>query len=122
MTPLDGKTFPVVRNDGFDAEVNAETVFEYRQHGRVVEAAYRGGRVRAGRLVGVLEGDVLRQACVQVNDASELRSGRSTVAVREGGRVRLVDEWRWDSGGCGTCVLEEWTPEADGRRPSSLPR
>lgn len=109
MTSLDGKTFRVVRNDGPDAEVNAETVFEYRQHGNVVEGAYRGGRVRAGRLVGVLEGDVLRQAYVQVNDAGELRSGKSTIAVRrDGDRVRLVDEWRWDAGGSGTCVLEEY--------------
>jgi hypothetical protein len=108
MTTLHEKTFRVVRNDGPDAEVNAETVFEYRQRGDLVEAAYSGGKVRAGRLVGVLEGDVLRQAYVQVNQAGEIRSGRSTIAVRRsGGRIQLVDEWRWDAGGSGTCILEE---------------
>ena len=108
MIDLHEKTFRVVRNDGPGAEVNGETVFLYRQQGDVVEAEYRGGKVRAGRLVGVLEGDVLRQAYVQVNDRGELRSGRSTIAVQViDGRIRLVDEWRWDHGGSGSCILEE---------------
>lgn len=115
MLSLHEKVFHVVRNDGPDAEVSAATVFRYRQYGDVVEAEYGGGRVRVGRLVGVLDGEVLRQAYVQVNDLGELRSGRSTIVVRRmGDRVQLIDEWEWDAGGKGTCVLEEASPSPGG--------
>jgi hypothetical protein len=111
---LDDKTFRVVRNDGPGAEVNAETVFRYRQTGDLVEADYRGGRVALGRLVGVLVEDRLEQAYVQVNTVGEIRSGRSTIRVAvEAGRIRLIDEWEWDAGGRGSCVLEESTAGID---------
>jgi hypothetical protein len=107
-TLLDKRTFRVVRNDGPGAEVNAETVFSYRQTGNLVEANYRGGLVALGRLVGVLTGARLQQAYVQVNTAGEIRSGRSTIQVaNKEGRVRLIDEWEWDAGGKGLCILEE---------------
>jgi ribosomal protein S18 acetylase RimI-like enzyme len=108
MATLHGLTFRVAGNDGPGAEVNSETVFHYRQHGDLVEADFRGGQVALGRLVGRLQGAVLRQAFVQVNSAGELKSGRSNVGVHlRGGLVHLVDEWQWDGGGKGTCVLEE---------------
>jgi len=106
--PLGDKTFRVVRNDGPGAEVGVETLFRYRQVGALVEADYRGGLVALGRLVGVLKGDRLEQAYVQVNTVGEIRSGRSTIRVTsEDGRVRLIDEWEWNAGGKGLCVLEE---------------
>jgi len=108
---LDKKTFRVIRNDGPGAEVNSETVFRYRQVGDLVEGDYRGGLVRLGRLVGLLTGDRLEQAYVQVNAVGELRSGRSAIRVTtDGDRIRLIDEWEWDAGGKGLCVLEEVPP------------
>ena len=107
---FDGKTFRVVRNDGPGAEVNEATVFYYRQMGNIVLADYTGGGVRAGKLVGVLEGDTIRHGYVQVNHAGEIHSGHSTVEVQRTavGKLRLVDSWEWESkAGRGLCILEE---------------
>ena len=107
---LDGKTFRVVRNDGPGVEVNEATIFHYRQTGDIVHADYSGGGVRAGKLVGVLEGVTIRHGYVQVNHAGEIHSGRSTVEVQRtaAGKLRLVDSWEWESkAGRGLCILEE---------------
>lgn len=108
--PFDGVTFVVVRNDGPGAAVDRSTVFQYRQQGELIEAEYAGGGVRLGRLVGVLNGETITHAYVQVNLANEVQSGRSTVEVRRlaDGRLQLIDSWQWqDRDGTGQCVMEE---------------
>lgn len=107
---LDGKTFRVVRNDGPGAAVTTETVFRFRQEGEIVHAEYEGGGVRLGRLVGLLDGNAIRHAYVQVNTAGELQSGHGTDTLRraEEGRIEIVDSWQWESrDGQGECVMRE---------------
>jgi hypothetical protein len=60
--------------------------------------------------VGVVEGDTIQHAYVQVSLAGELQSGHGTVQIRRSaeGRVQLVDEWEWQSKeGRGICIMEE---------------
>lgn len=108
------KTFRVVRNDGTGAEVTTETAFHFtqrRMEGRdIVEASYFGGGVLWGRLIGVLEGDRMRHAYVQVNHEGKFSSGESTdeVSLLPNGKIQLIDRWQWKTrDGHGVCIFEE---------------
>jgi hypothetical protein len=111
---FDNKTFRVVRNDGPDAEVTTETVFHFHQHESdgvvIIHADYFGGRVRYGKLVGVLKGDTMRHSYVQMNLNGEFHSGESTDEVRftPEGKIQLIDSWQWTTReGKGLCIMEE---------------
>jgi hypothetical protein len=110
MIDYDGRVFRPVSNVG--GEVGAETVFAYRQRGRIVTADYSGGAVVVGHLIGIVDDEgLLDLRYHQVNTAGELRTGtcRTTPEVLDDGRLRLHEAWRWTSGdgSAGTSVLEE---------------
>ncbi|HUQ49089.1 MAG TPA: hypothetical protein VM056_00085 [Terriglobales bacterium] len=109
-----GKTFRVVRNDGPDAEVTAETVFTFQQEQRsgltIVHADYSGGGVVFGKLVGVWEDDKIRHSYVQLNRRGEFHRGNGTdeIKVTPEGKIQLIDTWKWETKeGSGLCILEE---------------
>jgi hypothetical protein len=106
---LDGRTLVGVEND--DAgEVSSETRFHFEQEGDRIHARYSGGDVAAGHLLGTLEGDRWDVRYVQVNVEGETATGHSvgTVERLADGRVRVADEWEWESrDGEGSSVLEE---------------
>lgn len=54
MINFHNKTFKVVRNDGPEAEVNENTIFYFQQVENVVHADYFGGKVKAGKFIGIL--------------------------------------------------------------------
>jgi hypothetical protein len=73
-------------------------------------ARYQGGAVRLGFLVGVREGDLLEFRYSQVNDVGETSNGRcsTTISMLADGRLRLDEEWAWESKpGAGTSASEE---------------
>lgn len=118
MINYDGKFFRPVSNES--GEVGAETVFAYRQTGRIVTAMYSGGAVQVGHLLGVVDDEGrIELSYHQVNTAGELRTGvcLSTPEVLPDGRLRLHEEWRWTSGdgSAGRSVVEE-DPAAGPRR------
>jgi len=106
---LDGRTLAGVTNA--DAgEVGGDTRFEFEQEGDRIYARYSGGEVVDGHLVGTFDGRewVIRYA--QLNTDRETATGhsRGTVELLEDGRVRVEDEWQWESkAGAGESVLEE---------------
>ena len=105
---LDGRRFRSVRNEG--GEVDAGTTFEYHEEGDLVWARYDGGAIRLGFLVGLREGDSLVARYAQVTTDGETATGRteSRVEVLGDGRLRLREDWSWDSRpGSGTSVVEE---------------
>jgi hypothetical protein len=105
---LDGRQFRVV--DNADGEVDAATVFSYQESGGVVSARYTGGAIRLGYLVGTRRGADLDFRYVHLAVTGETSSGRcrSTIEVLDGGRLRLAEEWHWESrDGSGTSVVEE---------------
>ena len=94
--------------------VAAETRLVFRQHGPRVLGRYRGGRVRRGVLVGGVDGAVLTFRYLQVEDSGEIHGGRSVCEVtrRPGGRLRVVEHFRWTTrDGNGTNVFDE-VPES----------
>ena len=106
---LDGRTLVGVANT--DAgEVSGDTRFEFEQEGDRIYAHYSGGEVVDGHLVGTFDGSEWDIRYSQINSERETASGHSvgTVELAEDGRVRVQDEWEWESrDGSGTSVLEE---------------
>lgn len=91
-------------------DVGAETLFEFQQDGDLVTAAYSGGSVRQGFLVGRLVDGVLDARYAQLTVDGFTSTGHTVdrIEVLADGRVRLHERWSWDSRpGSGTSVLEE---------------
>ncbi len=105
---LDGRTLAAVENDG--GEVGAETRLHFSQDGDRLSATYAGGSVLEGHLVGTFDGRRWDVRYVQMNEDGGTATGHSVgVAERlDDGRVRVEDEWEWESRpGGGETVLEE---------------
>ena len=106
---LDGRRFRVVEM-GAPGEADTATVFEYHERDGLVWARYQGGAVRLGFLVGKRHGDSLEFRYSQLNDQGETSNGRcsTTISVLSDGRLRLAEEWEWESKrGAGTSAAEE---------------
>jgi hypothetical protein len=91
-------------------EASSATMFEYHENDGVVWARYEGGVVRLGFLVGTRAGDKLEIRYSQLNDKGETSNGRcsSTVSVLSDGRIRLDEDWSWESRpGSGVSAIEE---------------
>jgi hypothetical protein len=96
--------------------VSAETVVAFEQRGDVVSAAYRGGRVLAGYLVGRLAGQRLRFRYVQTDVDGALDAGVSDAVVERlpDGRHRLTEHFQWTTRPeSGTNVFEEMIAEGE---------
>lgn len=108
---VDGRVFTSVSNDA-DGDVGGDTYFWFEQTDDLLHARYEGGVVRLGHLVGLHTGDELRFRYVHVTTDGETAAGRSTdrIEVLPDDRLRLHEDWSWDSkAGSGTSVLEELT-------------
>ncbi|MFC4549704.1 MULTISPECIES: hypothetical protein [Halorussus] len=106
---LDGRTLAGVSNDEA-GEVNAETEFHFEQDGERIYANYSGGRIVDGHLVGTFDGSRWDVRYVQMNERGETATGHSVgrVELLGDGRVRVEDEWEWESKpGTGESVHEE---------------
>jgi len=106
---LDGRTLVGVANDEA-GEVGAETRFQFEQDGERIHARYAGGDVVDGHLVGTFDGRRWDVRYAQLNAAGETATGHSvgTVELLDDGRVRVEDEWEWESrDGSGETALEE---------------
>ncbi|MFE4055379.1 hypothetical protein ACFXP3_03560 [Streptomyces sp. NPDC059096] len=106
---LDGLVLAPVA-DQAPGQVGTRTRFVYHEEDGLVWAAYEGGDVVRGHLVGTRAGDRLDFRYVQVKRDGTTASGHclSTVVDLPDGRVRLEESWRWESQeGSGTSVVEE---------------
>lgn len=98
-----------------NGEVSQYTVFHYNQSAdnpNIVWAEYSGGSITRGFLIATVQSDQSLDARYQhVNVDGELRTGvcRSVPETLEGGRIRLLERWRWTSGdgSSGESVVEE---------------
>lgn len=91
-------------------EASTATVFEYHEDGDVVWARYHGGSVRLGFLVGTRAGDRLEFRYSQLSAGGETSNGRcsTAISVLPDGRIRLSEDWAWESkAGTGTSAAEE---------------
>jgi hypothetical protein len=106
---LDGRVLHVVDSEAASA-VDARTKLRCKQRGPIVTATYRGGRVRAGYLIGKWHDDELRCDYVQVSTDDVVDKGHSVCRVTRlpDGRLRVKESFTWDSkDGAGVNVFEE---------------
>lgn len=106
---LDGRTLVGVANDE-EGEVSGETRFHFEQAGERIRASYSGGKIVDGLLLGTFDGSRWDIRYVQINEDNETATGHSVGVVKllDDGRVRVEDEWKWESKeGAGESVLEE---------------
>ncbi|MBX0298233.1 hypothetical protein [Haloarcula nitratireducens] len=111
---LDGRTLVGVANTDA-SEVSGDTRFKFEQAGERIYAQYAGGdlvdgHLVDGHLVGTFDGTEWDIRYSQLNLEHETASGHSvgTVELLDDGRVRVEDEWEWESqAGSGESVLEE---------------
>lgn len=107
----DGRRFRAVTNAP-TGEVDADTVFDYRQEGNLVWATYRGGPIRFGTLIATVDADGgLDMRYQHLNRDGALMTGvcTSTPEVLPDGRLRLHERWQWTSGdrSSGSSIVEE---------------
>lgn len=111
MINYNNKRFSPVSNTD-NGEVDAETIFEYKQQGNVLTCQYSGNSILEGHLIGLVsdEGQI-EMRYHQVNTQGVLMTGtcQSTPELLADGRIRLHESWQWTSGDGseGTSVLEE---------------
>lgn len=106
---LDGRTLVGVENVE-QGEVSGATQFHFKQDGNRIYAHYSGGEITDGHLVGTLDGTQWDIRYVQINEKGETATGHSIgeIELLEDGRVRVEDQWEWESkDGTGESVLEE---------------
>lgn len=106
---VDGRVFKSVSNDA-DGDVGEETYFWFEQTDELIHAQYHGGSVRLGHLVGHHLGETLDFRYTHVTTDGDTATGHSVDRIEhlDDGRLRLHEEWEWDSKpGSGSSVLEE---------------
>ena len=98
MYNFDGKKFKLLANTE-NGKTTSETVFYYKQEGAIVTADYNGGTIRYGKIIGVLENDLLNMLYQCVTSEGELKAGKALARVSsENGRLRLSLDWEWLNG------------------------
>lgn len=105
------KKFRPVANSK-NGETTNETIFEYKQTGNILTAAYKGGSIRLGHLIGLVDTNgEINMRYHQVNLQGELMTGicRSKPQIMPNGKIRLNEDWQWTSGNRskGKSILEE---------------
>ena len=105
------KSFKPISNSE-NGETSDETVFHYQQVGNILTAAYAGGKIKQGHLIGLVdEQGNIDMRYHQVNDKDELMTGvcKSTPEILENGKIRLHETWEWTSGdkSKGKSIIEE---------------
>lgn len=111
MVNYNVKRFRPVANTE-NGETSPETVFHYRQNGKILSADYSGGKILQGHLIGLVnEAGVIEMRYHQVNENNELMTGtcRSEPELLPNGKIRLHETWQWTSGdkSTGTSIIEE---------------
>ncbi len=107
---FDNKKLRITLIEGPDTEVNEDTIFHFHQQGNVIWGEYSGGKVKLGRLIGVLNGENLNHSYVQINLNDEINSGEgnSIIKLNENNKLQIVEEWEWKSqDGKGKSVMTE---------------
>jgi hypothetical protein len=111
MIDLNNKIFIITSNSSTGNAKPGATRFFFKSEGGVVSAAYSGGDIRSGHLIGHYDGEVLNLAFHQVTTTGELKAGtaRSVPSQNAAGKIVLHDEWQFTLGSDakGVAILEE---------------
>lgn len=111
MMNYNNKYFKPITNTE-NGETSSETVFHYKQTGRILSAEYKGGKILQGHLIGIVDDSGgIEMRYHQVNDKHELTTGicQSKPEILPNGKIRLHETWQWTSGdrSAGNSIIEE---------------
>ena len=111
MIDYEGRRFTSTSNSS-NGDVDRETVFLYRQHGKAVWATYSGPMILFGALFAEVDDrGELEMVYRHVSESGRIKSGRchSVPEILPDGRIRLHESWQWSSGdqSSGTSIIEE---------------
>lgn len=95
-----------------NAETSEETVFLYKQKENILTSTYRGGQIKIGHLLGIVdEHGHIEMRYQQINHKGEIMTGTclSTPELMPNGKIRLHEKWQWTSKdeSFGESILEE---------------
>lgn len=95
-----------------NGETSNETIFRYKQTGKILTAEYTGGKIIFGHLIGLVdESGNIEMRYHQVNIQGELMTGicHSKPERLANGKIRLHETWQWTSGdkSKGQSIIEE---------------
>ena len=99
MIDYHNRVFKPVRNSE-NGETSSETIFHYKQTGNILHAAYAGGKIRFGHLIGLVDNrGNIDMRYHQVNEKGELMTGicHSRPEILTNGKIRLHETWQWTS-------------------------
>jgi hypothetical protein len=107
----DNKIFKSVQNSQ-NGETTEETIFKYKQNGKILTSGYSAGKIRKGHLIGLVdENGNIEMRYHQVNEKGQLMTGIcfSKPEILPNGKIRLHETWEWTSGDktSGKSILEE---------------
>jgi hypothetical protein len=90
------KTFALVQNTE-GGQVNAETLFKYKQKGNLVTADYAGGSVTYGKIIAHLEGETLNMLYQCLTTDNQLKAGKAIAKISKtaNGKIKLALNWEW---------------------------
>jgi hypothetical protein len=90
------KTFVLLQNTE-GGQVNAETLFKYKQKGNLVTADYAGGSVIYGKIIAHLEGDTLNMLYQCLTTDNQLKAGKAIAKASwtNEGKIHLSLNWEW---------------------------
>src|SRR5690606_19211216 len=96
MINYNNKFFKAVRTS-LNGETSADTVFHYKQSGNILTAEYSGGKIAAGHLIGLVNGQGhIDMHYHQINDEGELMIGvcHSVPEVLSNGKIIQYVKWQ----------------------------
>jgi len=93
---FNNKTFALIENSE-SGKVNSETIFEYKQNGKLVTADYYGGSITYGKIIAVLENDELSMVYQCFTTSNELKAGKAIakISLSEDQKIKLDLDWEW---------------------------
>ena len=111
MIDYNGKIFRPIENTE-NGETSSETVFVYKQVGKILTSEYSGGKIKKGHLIGIVdENGSIDMRYHQVNEKNKIMTGicKSKPEILENGKIRLHENWEWTSGdnSKGQSIIEE---------------
>ena len=111
MIDYNGKIFKPIENTE-NGETSNETVFVYKQVGKILTSEYSGGKIKKGHLIGIVdENGSIDMRYHQVNEKNKIMTGicKSKPEILENGKIRLHENWEWTSGdnSKGQSIIEE---------------
>ena len=95
-----------------NSQVSEEVIFEYHQIDSILTCTYRGGLIKEGHLIGLVDDEgKIEMRYHQINHLDELMTGTCTSIPEqlENGKILLHETWKWTSGDLseGSSILEE---------------